>query len=51
MSTATRRTAALTLLLAAALLGACADSTGPSVERAGRTADDSCETQGSNTKC
>jgi len=50
MST-TRRTTALAVLLAAALLSACADSTGPSVERVGTTANDSCETQGSNTKC
>ena len=52
MSTTARRSAALALLFSIALLSACADSTGPSVERAGTMANDgTCETQGSNTKC
>lgn len=50
MSATTRRTIAFAVL-AAALLGACADSTGPSVERAGTSANETCETQGSNTTC
>lgn len=51
MSKTARRSAALALLFSAALLSACADSTGPSVERAGSTANQTCETQGSNTQC
>lgn len=51
MSKTARRSSALALLFSAALLSACADSTGPSVERAGSTANQTCETQGSNTQC
>ncbi len=52
MSKTARRSTVVALLFAAAFLSACADSTGPSVERAGTTANETvCETQGSNTKC
>lgn len=51
MSSTTRRSAALAVLFAVALLSACADSTAPSAEPAGTTANETCETQGSNTRC
>ncbi len=52
MSTTARRSTYLALLFAAALLGACADSTGPAVDQQATTANTTCtETQGSNTRC
>lgn len=51
MSTTTRRSAAVALVFALGLLSACADSTGPAPEQSGATANTTCETQGSNTRC
>lgn len=47
-----RRSSCVALLLAAALLSACADSTGPATEQHDIKAETACsETQGSNTRC
>lgn len=51
MSSTARRSALLAVLFAAAILTGCADSTAPSVEHTGSTANTTCETQGSNTRC
>ncbi len=51
MSRHSRRILSLLLALGAGFLMACSDATGPAIDQQGTTANDTCETQGSNTRC